>query len=654
GGLNHLDPSLHHARRYCADPSDPDRCAPDVIWDLHLDGAGVLWIAGAGLWRLDTTSGRIERHCRTGGLPEEGLSFIVEAPVGTLWLAGCDRRLYRYAVESRTLDGFDVSGEPSVEWVDPRIDSLLVRGHDLWLASGDWLCRFDLATGDFERVALEFARGAYLGSQGTWALHAGRDGSLWLGTSNGLLTYRPDRGEFAAWTTHDGLPGSAVYSILEDDDGRLWLGTNQGLSCFDLRLPAGRNFRNYTTADGIGNVEFNRHAAVETTDGRFIFGGMDGLTVFEPSRIRDNPVVPPVRITGIEVWNRDGTRGITPYGLERLVLSPHDSTFSFRFAALSFADPARNRYAYRLEGFEEGWVDAGARRTCQYTNISPGSYLFQVRGSNNDGLWNERGISLPVIIRPAFWQTWWFRTLSVVAAAAMALLAVGYRRARRREMQRLRLRIADDLHDDLSSDLSGIAVVTDMVQRKDSIDPTDRRDLVEVRDAALKMVDGVRDIVWYIDPEHDNLESLAFRMRHVAEVLLRGIRYRFDVSLPARSGTLSMAVRRSLLMVFKESLHNVVRHADAQNVQIELSSDGSRLRLRIADDGAGFDAEADPHEGHGLRSMQRRAAEIDARLDLDSEPAGGATVTMTLDMASSRDSGSVLKRIRLQEGKREV
>jgi len=640
GGLNHLDPALQHSRRYCVDPASPDACVGDVIWDLHLDGKGVLWIAGAGLWSLDTKNDRIERHCRTGGLPEDGLSFTVESPAGTLWLAGNDRRLYRYIVASRTLEAFNVSGEPSREWVDPRIDSLLVRGNDLWLALGDWLARFDLSTGDLERIPLESAGGAYLGSQGTWALHERRDGSLWLGTSNGLLAYRPDRGDFSSWTTRDGLPGSAIYSILEDGEGRLWLGTNQGLSSFDPRLPAGKNFRTYTTADGIGNVEFNRHSAVKTIDHRMVFGGMDGLTHFEPSRIRDNAFVPPVRITGIDAWSRDGKRSITPYGLESLVLSHRDTTFGFTFAALSFTDPARNRYAYRLQGFEEGWVEAGTRRTCQYTNLPPGSYLFQVRGSNNDGLWNEEGTSLPVVIRPSFWQTWWFRSLVVIAVAAMIGLAVAYRRARRREMQRLRLRIADDLHDDLSSDLSGIAVVTDMVQRKNSIDPADRYDLIAVRDSALKMVDGVRDIVWYIDPEHDNLSSLVMRMRHVAELLLRGIHHQFDVRPPAHTVALSMAVRRSLLMVFKETLHNIVRHAEAQEVRIELTADGGRLRLCIVDDGKGFDIAGELNDGHGLRGMRRRAEEIGAHLEIKSHAGSGTTVTMDLDMASSRDGGT--------------
>jgi len=650
GGLNHFDPAMQHASRYCTDPAAPDKCPGDVIWDLHLDGEGTLWIAGGGLWSLDTATDRLQRHCTDGDLPEEGLAYIVEAPAGALWLAGFDRRLYHYRVASGVLEAFDVSGEPTREWMDPRIDSLLIQDHELWIGSGDWLGRFDLESGALERVQLESPGGVYLGSQGTWALHPGRDGRLWLGTANGLLAYQA--GNFTAWTTRDGLPGSAVYSILEDNQGRLWLGTNQGLSCFDPQAPSDRRFRNYTTADGIGNVEFNRHAAVATTDGRFVFGGMDGLTIFNPSRIRDNPFVPPVRITAIEVWSRNGKRTMPADEIDRLELDHRDSTFGFTFAALSFTDPARNRYAYRLRGFDDGWVDAGHRRTCQYTNLPPGSYVFEVRGSNNDGLWNDLGASLTVVVRPAVWQTWWFRLSTIATVAALIGSAVAYRRARRREMQRLRLRIADDLHDDLSSDLSGIAIVTDMVQRKETIEENDRRDLVAARDVALKMVDGVRDIVWYIDPEHDNLESTIIRMRHVAEMLLRSIPYRFSTELSDGSRTLPMTIRRNVLMVFKESLHNVVRHGRATEVRIELAAERDRLRLVIADNGVGFDVAGVEDDRHGLRGMRRRASEIDAASEIESRPGEGTRVVLAVDLTRTRDGRAAARGSRLKGGNR--
>jgi signal transduction histidine kinase len=448
----------------------------------------------------------------------------------------------------------------------------------------------------------------------------------------------PTTGALTAFTTHDGLPGSAVYSVLEDGRGRLWLGTNQGLSCFDRHLPAAQRFRNYTVSDGLGSTEFNRHAAVLRADGSMVFGGMNGLTLFHPDRVRDNPYVPPVHLTRIEVASRDGVRGLQPEAVSELQLWPRDKTFGFEFAALNYTAPERNRYAYRLDGFDADWVHAGTRRSCQYTNIPPGSYVFRVKGSNNDGVWNEQGASLPVVVHPAFWQTWWFRALVAAIVAALVWAGYRYRALRRLEMQRLRLRIAGDLHDDVSSDLSGIAMVADMVQGKTYLEEAERRDLVEVRDTALNMVDGVRDIVWYIDPEHDSLESMVIRMRTVAATLLRGIGFDLVTDLPGRSIAVPMAVRRDLYLIFKEALHNVVRHAGAERVVIELAIAGGRLRLRISDDGCGFDVET-AKGGHGLRSMRRRAAEIGAELHLDSVKGSGTELRLEVDLARSRDGG---------------
>jgi signal transduction histidine kinase len=182
-------------------------------------------------------------------------------------------------------------------------------------------------------------------------------------------------------------------------------------------------------------------------------------------------------------------------------------------------------------------------------------------------------------------------------------------------------------------------MVADMVQRKPYLEDRDRDDLVEVRETALKMVDAVRDIVWYIDPEHDSLDATVMRMQGVAATMLRGTEHEFHVNLPSRSITLQMATRRVLFLVFKEALHNVVRHALAGRVMIGLEFAGGRLCLTVKDDGIGFDPEG-VADGHGLRSMRRRASEIGAELEIRSRPQGGTTIELSINLASSRDGGN--------------
>ncbi len=196
--------------------------------------------------------------------------------------------------------------------------------HSGW-GSGDRLVSFRPATGSFEVRALETTEGDSLRSLGAWAIHREGGDDLWLGTSVGLIRHTISDGRFHLFTTHDGLPGSAVFSILSDEHGGMWLGTNQGLVRFDPSRPPGEQFRSYTTRDGIGNLEFNRHAAFECADGSMYFGGMDGLTGFHPSTIRDNSWVPPIRFTDIRISSREGTRTIEPGALDCLVLAPGDT-----------------------------------------------------------------------------------------------------------------------------------------------------------------------------------------------------------------------------------------------------------------------------------------------------------------------------------------
>ncbi len=419
----------------------------------------------------------------------------------------------------------------------------------------------------------------------------------------------------------------------------MWLGTNQGLARFDPSLSDGEQFRSFNLADGIGNVEFNRHAAFECADGTMFFGGMDGLTGFSPAAIRDNTSVPPVHITGVEVGSRDGVRVVEPGGLDRLVLNPGDTTVGFRFAALSFTAPGRNRYVYRLEGFDPAWNDAGTRCTTQYTNLPPGRYRFRVKGSNNDGVWNEEGAALELIVRPNLWQAWWLRPALVLILVVVAWVGFLYRAAKKKELERLRMRIAGDLHDDLSSDLSGIAVLADIVRQADDLGEDERKDLGNIRDASLRMADGLRDIVWYIDPDHDSLQATVRRMKSVASTLLRGLTCDFRAELPERSVSLPVNTRRNVFLIYKEAVHNIARHAEANRVVVEMVLTGSSLRMRVSDDGRGFEP-LEAADGHGMRSMQRRAEEIGGLLEIQSNSGQGTELCLVVEMAGSRDSGS--------------
>ena len=338
---------------------------------------------------------------------------------------------------------------------------------------------------------------------------------------------------------------------------------------------------------------------------------------------------------GLQVSNRNGITDLVPFGMPSLTLTYRDYNFSFRYAALDFVHPELTTYTYRLDDFDQDWVEAGERRFVMYTNVPPGIYTFRVKATTYNNI-EAQPLAFSLTITPPFWQTWWFRLLGMAALAGLLVTTHRLRVARLLALERMRLRIAGDLHDDLSSDLSGIALATDVIRQRPYLDDADRHQVENVRNTALHMLDALRDIVWYINPEHDTMEGLVSRMRHTADSLLHGIDYEIVVESSVPSGSLKMALRRHLFLVYKEALNNIARHARAKHVRVGLFPDHGRLLLEVIDDGIGFEPQKE-YTGHGLKSMWSRAKQMNADLIITSRPGEGTTVRISVKMESFRD-----------------
>ena len=303
------------------------------------------------------------------------------------------------------------------------------RSGTLWI--GTWhegLNQFDKKTGQFQRLVHEPKNPHSLSNNVIRSLHEDRAGRLWIGTEGGLNFFDRAAQRFEHLTERDGLPNNTIWGILEDARGRLWLSTNNGISRFD---PQDRTFKNYTVSDGLPHQEFNRGAwfrSPASRGGEMFFGGMNGVTAFHPDRIKDNPFIAPVVITAFKRYNTDEAEGvaIVEKGIsarQDIKLSYKDNIISFEFAALNFRNPEKNQYAYQLQGYSEQWIQLGTKREATFTNLDPSEYVLRVKGSNNDGVWNEKGASLKIIITPPWWQTLWFRILSVVTLIGLVITA---------------------------------------------------------------------------------------------------------------------------------------------------------------------------------------------------------------------------------------
>ena len=421
---------------YISNPNDPRRLSPGPERSVAQDSHGAVWTGtyGGGLDRLDGENVKHFRHDpkNSDSPANDKISTIVADAQGGMWIA----------VHGNGMDYFDgqhfTHFPPDPANPDGLPDAyvlplLLDRNGMLWLGTAtSGLVRFDTHTRKFRTYLIDPNRP---GSQAVnWIEDVYCDGaSLWVASPTGLFRFDPETGKFTRhYTEKDGLANNAVVGVLGDEQGNVWVSTVKGLSKFDPRTEI---FRNYDMFDGLQGNEFSRHCRAKAPDGQLFFGGVNGLSAFYPDKLSDNPTPPPVVLTDFELFNKPVKIGGKDSPLRQAInvassmtLRYDQSVFRFQFAALDFTGPHKNRYAYKLEGFDRDWQYTDAtRRFATYTNLDSGDYTFRVKGSNNDGVWNEQGVSLHLTILPTWWKTNWFRAVGVAVFLALVWIVHGSR-----------------------------------------------------------------------------------------------------------------------------------------------------------------------------------------------------------------------------------
>jgi ligand-binding sensor domain-containing protein/signal transduction histidine kinase len=561
----------------------------DSVYALFEDSRGGVWIStqilggpkgparANGIARWDPSTGELRRYSDRDGVPSGQLATaFAEDRTGAVWIGLSTGSLLRFA------DG-------KVQAMPPP------GGQRAWV----------------------------------WALHLDRDGRLWIATSRGVFRIDPEVGApTLTYTTAAGLASNDVTCITEDLQGRIYLGTNHGVD----RISPGVSLRirHYTTADGLapGGVL----AAFRDRKGVLWFGAREGLSRLVPEPDEDASP-PPVFITGLRV--RGAAHPVSALGeidLSGLELPPDQNQVELEFVALGFRAGETLRYQYRLEGRDLDWSPPAEQRTVNYASLAPGSYRWQVRAITADGIAGAPATASFTVLTP-IWQRWWVQLPVVILLCA--LLYATYRRRIERllELERLRTRIATDLHDDIGSTLSQIAILSEVAHRtpatEEGVEP-----LSDIACLSRELVDSMSDIVWAIDPEQDRLDDLSHRMRRFASDLFstNGAQVRFQTPATEPNPLVGAEIRRQVFLIYKESLHNMARHSGCTEVEIRLRLEGLRLELAIADNGKGFDSEQ-VHGGHGLASMARRAKQMGGSLAVDSAPGRGTVVHLEVPLA---------------------
>lgn len=440
GGLNRLNLSTGTFTVYRSDPFDTTTLSTDYIFCVLEDSDGMVWAGtqNGGLNRLDPGTGEFTRFQNMPNDPTSLSSNVVRAihqdRSGVLWVGTFGGGLNQMDRKRETFRAFRFIPDDPTSLSDNNVRTIYEdRSGTLWIGTNVLgLNKFDRDTETFTRYRYIPNTPTSLSNNIVGVIHEDRAGNLWIGTLGGGLNLMDrDKGTFTHFREKHGLPNDVVYGILEDDQGFLWLSTNMGISRFD---PHSQTFKNYNAWDGLQSNEFNGGAFHKGRDGRMYFGGVRGFNAFYPDHITDNSHIPPVVITDFRVFNKPAAVGPgSPLKkhiseAEEIILSYKQNVFSFEFVALDYTIPGKNRYAYMMEGFDKDWVyTTSEKRFASYTNLEPGEYMFRVKGSNNDGIWNEKGKSIKVIITPPVWKTWWFQLLALLAALGAAVVLYRFR-----------------------------------------------------------------------------------------------------------------------------------------------------------------------------------------------------------------------------------
>jgi signal transduction histidine kinase/CheY-like chemotaxis protein/ligand-binding sensor domain-containing protein len=438
GGLNIFNPVTNRFKIYRHDTNNPNSISGDGLLTIFKDSRNTIWLGsyGKGLNLFDRQKGTFkhfaENHDDPTGLLGNDITSIMEDKEGKLWI-GSDKTLnsydpatgkfFNYLYGDKLKNGLPRGGCPAL---------LEDSKGTFWVGRYWGLCLFDKKTGNVKQVRSVLTDSTTISNDNIICIKETRDGNIWLGTENGLNLFNRKSFTFTRFGLEHGLPNTYINSILEDKYGNLWIATNKGLCCFNPRTR--KVVKAYDAADGIQNNEFKPRAAYKTQSGHMYFGGINGFNVFHPDSLISNSIKPPVYLTDLQLFNKSAAinQGDSPLKThishtKELVLSYKHSVFSLSYVALNYSFSLKNQYAYKLDGFEKDWNYVGDRRIATYTNLAPGEYVFRVKASNNDGIWNEDGATLRITITPPYWETWWFKTLLALSIAGVSYSFYRYR-----------------------------------------------------------------------------------------------------------------------------------------------------------------------------------------------------------------------------------
>ncbi|WP_346356215.1 two-component regulator propeller domain-containing protein [Azotosporobacter soli] len=428
-GLNHIDQAKNLVHSFFHQQGNASSLPHSQVNAIAQDSRGTLWFGTpAGLSRLQSDGAfatLLHDPSVYNTLTHNNISTLYPDPSGKLWIGTMGGGLTLYDPASGLFTPYRYNLHDPNSLSNNYVQSLtLDRRGILWVGTSDGLNRFDRSREEFIRYKHDYRDPNSLSNSNITAIHEDKLGNLWIATwGGGLNRYDPAKDGFIAYQQKDGLSSNILLGLLEDQQGDLWLSSDRGLTKFD---PANNTYHIFTVSDGLQGNEFNLGAYRQSQNGDLYFGGQNGLNRFSPETILEKKFTPKVILTRFKVFDHEIPLALSSTDPVKIHLSYKDNYFSLEYAAIDYMSPEKIKYAYRLDGFDSDWVDAGTRRFASYTNLDGGSYTFRVKATDSDGVWTEEELKLQIFISTPPWKSWWAYSCYLLFSGSIIWLLMRY------------------------------------------------------------------------------------------------------------------------------------------------------------------------------------------------------------------------------------
>jgi ligand-binding sensor domain-containing protein/two-component sensor histidine kinase len=501
--------------------------------------------------------------------------------------------------------------------------------HNIWIGTDAGLARYNESTDDFTVYKKDRRNHKSIIHDQSSAITEDGDGNLWIGSSNGLSKYIYKEDRFEQYTSSDGMIGNNVNALATDNHGNIWITTGSGLSFYDIRK---KTFSIYGYKEGVLEPQLLT-CIVKDDKGTMYASFGNNMMTFNPDDLMPDTETPRVVITGFRIFNRKVSYDNFIDSLKQINLGFKENFFSFDFVAPDIIKGKSITYAYLLEGADKEWIITD-RPEANYTHIDGGKYTFKAKARYSGGEWGPE-IAIKIFIKPPFWKTWWFVSsilfIGVLLGYTIHLVRVNKILA----VERIRNRVARDLHDDMGSTLSTINILSSMAKAKLNTDRVKTAEYInKISDNSQRMMEAMDDIVWAIKPANDSMQKIIARMREYATSILeaKDIELSFIVADAVYDIKLNMEARRDLFLIFKEAVNNIAKYSHCERTWIQLTMQSNKLQMIVKDDGVGFEVNL-ADGGNGLGNMKKRADALNGNLSIQSKRAQGTIITLTIPTA---------------------